>query len=183
MNPLPLIADYNIINKQINLTIITNSSENKNTRPSHLPWQLGLGTLLILLELALYWQTKKQALILKNNRSIEPADIIINKNSNKFKNGNFTSLGSYSSPAGQEEIAVTITLNNDIIVDSKVESKAVSPTSKFFQNQFAQNFQSQVIGKNIADLEVTKVSGSSLTPKGFNKALEKIKQQANATNL
>jgi len=35
-----------------------------------------------------------------------------------------------------------------------------------------------VIGKNIADVQLSRVSGSSLTPEGFNNALATIKSQA-----
>jgi hypothetical protein len=35
-----------------------------------------------------------------------------------------------------------------------------------------------VVGKNISELQLTKVSGSSLTPQGFMDALEKIKAEA-----
>ena len=35
-----------------------------------------------------------------------------------------------------------------------------------------------VVGKNIDEVAITKVAGSSLTPKGFTDALEKIKADA-----
>jgi hypothetical protein len=48
------------------------------------------------------------------------------------------------------------------------------------QTDFAANYKTQVIGKKIEGLELSKISGSSLTPKGFNDALEKIRSQAGA---
>lgn len=47
-----------------------------------------------------------------------------------------------------------------------------------FQDLFAQNYKPLVIGKNIDEVQLGKVSGSSLTPMGFNDALAKIKTQA-----
>ncbi len=37
-----------------------------------------------------------------------------------------------------------------------------------------------VVGKKIDEVQLTKVAGSSLTPKGFMDALEKVKTEAKA---
>ena len=42
------------------------------------------------------------------------------------------------------------------------------------------NVKTLVVGKKITDVKLDKVSGSSLTPKGFNDALEQIKTLAKA---
>lgn len=60
------------------------------------------------------------------------------------------------------------------------EGLATDPNSKRFQGEFADGYKAQVIGKPIAEVFLTKVSGSSLTPKGFNDAVEKIKSEAKA---
>ncbi len=44
--------------------------------------------------------------------------------------------------------------------------------------KFAGGISDVVVGKNINDIDVDKVSGSSLTSGGFNEAIEKIKQEA-----
>lgn len=95
-----------------------------------------------------------------------------------YKDGTYQVIGNYVSPGGPREIDVTVTLQNDIITDSTFVGKADDPMSKRFQGEFGDNYQSQVIGKNIDEIILTKVSGSSLTPKGFNDALSKIKVQA-----
>ena len=95
-----------------------------------------------------------------------------------YKNGVYSVVGDYISPGGAEQIGVEITLKDDVIVDAKVESKAFRPNSVKFQGQFRSGFSQLVIGKNIDEVYLDKVSGSSLTPKGFNDALEKIKTEA-----
>lgn len=95
-----------------------------------------------------------------------------------YKDGTYDAVGAYTSPAGAEEIDVKLTLKGNIVTDAAVIAKATAPKSQFMQKAFIDGFKEQVIGKSIADLKLSKVSGSSLTPLGFNDALEKIKSQA-----
>jgi uncharacterized protein with FMN-binding domain len=95
-----------------------------------------------------------------------------------YKDGTYSATGNYNSPGGAEELGVTLTIKNDVVVDAVVVSKAFRPESMQYQGKFVANFKSQVIGKKLADLNLTKVSGSSLTPKGFDDAVAKIKVQA-----
>ncbi len=102
------------------------------------------------------------------------------KKTSVYKDGTYTATGSYMSPGGPDKIGVTLTLKNDIVTDVSATEMAGDPTSKRFQGMFLSGYKQYVIGKNIASLSLTKVSGSSLTPKGFNDALLKIKAQAKA---
>jgi uncharacterized protein with FMN-binding domain len=96
-----------------------------------------------------------------------------------FKEGSYSATGSYTSPGGQEEIDVTITISSDgIVSDTTVTPKSPRPISKAKQEDFAAHYKTFVVGKNINEINLTKVSGSSLTPKGFNDALTKIMLQA-----
>jgi hypothetical protein len=95
-----------------------------------------------------------------------------------YKDGTYTVVGNYTSPGGQEELGVTLTLASGVVVDSQVEVKATRPISKERQTDFANNYESEVVGKNIDEISLGKVSGSSLSPKGFNDAVEKVKSQA-----
>lgn len=104
---------------------------------------------------------------------------ISNENfSGNYEDGVYEVTGNYISPGGAEEIGVVLTLENNVIVDSEVEVRAEREISLEMQNDFAANYKNMVIGKNIDEVELTKVSGSSLTPQGFNDALEKVKAQA-----
>jgi uncharacterized protein with FMN-binding domain len=98
-----------------------------------------------------------------------------------YKNGTYSATGNYQSPAGQEEIVVTITLKDGTIADSEFESKAVNTTSKKMQGLFATGYKTMVVGKALDEVTLDVVNGSSLTPKGFEDALQKIKTEASAS--
>ncbi len=95
-----------------------------------------------------------------------------------YKDGTYNAIGEYTSPGGAESLDVTLTLKGGIVKDAEVVSKAFRPTSKQMQASFIGGFKEQVIGKSIDELKLTKVSASSLAPKGFNDAIEKIKAEA-----
>ena len=71
-------------------------------------------------------------------------------------------------------------MKNDVITDATVISNATRPNSVIFQGKFISGFKTLVVGKNIDEVHLDKVSGSSLTPGGFNDALAKIKLEAKA---
>lgn len=100
--------------------------------------------------------------------------------SSPYANGTYSAKGSYDSPAGTESVAVSVTLKDGIIEDSTVTNEADNRTSSRYQNMFISGYKSYVVGKNIADVRVGRVSGSSLTGSGFNAALERIKTEAAA---
>ncbi len=95
-----------------------------------------------------------------------------------YKDGTYSAVGTYNSPAGLDELGVKLTLKDSIITDATVEPKAKSPMSIRYQQMFNENYKQFVVGKKISDVTLSKVSGSSLTPKGFNDAVNKIKTQA-----
>ena len=93
----------------------------------------------------------------------------------QYKDGVYKQEGDYTSPGGQEKIEVDLTIKSGVVTDASVISEAELPKSKYMQGVFVTNFRPLVIGKNISDLNLGKVAGSSLTPKGFNDALAKIR--------
>lgn len=97
-----------------------------------------------------------------------------------YKDGEYNVVGNYISPGGAEEIGVKITLKDNVVTDVAVEPKATRPISKKMQETVSKNVTLMVIGKKIDEVTLDKVSGSSLTPKGFNDAVAKIKTQAQA---
>jgi hypothetical protein len=56
----------------------------------------------------------------------------------------------------------------------------VSQEGQQYQTTFQNNFKALVVGKDIASVHLTEVSGSSLTPVGFDDALTMIEAQAKA---
>ncbi len=97
-----------------------------------------------------------------------------------YKDGTYTSKGSYNSPAGAEQIDVTVVLKDDMIADVTVKSLATIDASKNWQGKFIGGLKAEVVGKKLSEVTLTKVSGSSLTPKGWNDAVAKIMVSAKA---
>ena len=95
-----------------------------------------------------------------------------------YKDGTYTAEGDYISPGGPEKISVTLTLSNDVVTDAQAQGEATNPISQRYQGKFISGFKSLVVGQKIANLQLSNVSGSSLTPHGFNDAVQKIKAQA-----
>lgn len=100
---------------------------------------------------------------------------------NAYKDGNYTATGSYISPAGTQSIKVNLLLKNGVVSDATVESQAVGPDSREFQAKFISGFKKFVVGHDADDIQISHVSGSSLTSEGFKDALEQIKNQARGT--
>ncbi|HVT74902.1 MAG TPA: hypothetical protein VHD69_00565 [Candidatus Paceibacterota bacterium] len=98
----------------------------------------------------------------------------------KYKDGTYTARGTYQSPAGLESIDVTLTLKGDVVTDASVVSHATIAQSINFQGKFISGFKALVVGQDIDSIKLDKVSGSSLTPKGFNSAVTEIKAEAAA---
>ncbi len=96
----------------------------------------------------------------------------------EYKDGTYSATGNYVSPAGQEEVEVELTLADGVIEDVTFTGKATNEKSVFMQGVFSDNYKALVQGKNIDEVQLDKVSGSSLTPKGFMDALDKIKTEA-----
>lgn len=97
-----------------------------------------------------------------------------------FKDGDYEGSGEYSNPGGQSKVKVDLTLAGGKISDIKVTPEATNGTSKGYQQKFASGISDEVVGKSLAELKVSKVSGSSLTSQGFNQAIDQIKADATA---
>lgn len=98
----------------------------------------------------------------------------------RYKDGEYTAVGNYVSPGGPEAITVTLTLKNDVVTAATVKNNPQNPTTQQFQGKFLSGYNALVVGKSLDAVALSKVSGSSLTPKGWNDAVTKIKAQAEA---
>lgn len=115
-----------------------------------------------------------------NGESMTPTEAPAAMTAVIYKDGVYEATGEYTSPGGEESIDVTLTLKNDIVEDAEVESNATRPISKQMQASFIEGYKEMVVGKKISEINLGKVSKSSLAPKGFNDAVEKIKEEAKA---
>ncbi len=97
-----------------------------------------------------------------------------------LKDGTYSATGSYQTPGGQESIGVTVTLADGTITNASVTQKGKTGEAQEFQAAFVSGFKSQVVGKKITDISLSRVAGSSLTPNGFNSAIDDIEKQAQA---
>jgi uncharacterized protein with FMN-binding domain len=95
-----------------------------------------------------------------------------------FEDGTYTASSSYTTPGGSETVDVTLVIKDNIVTDSSVQQTPNDPEAAQYQAEFRQNYKPLVIGKRISDINLSRVSGSSLTSRGFNDAVEQIKNQA-----
>jgi major membrane immunogen (membrane-anchored lipoprotein) len=87
-------------------------------------------------------------------------------------------VGNYDSPAGPEQINVSLTLKGGMIQDATYQGTAQFGRSQQYQDAFGQGYRDQVIGKPIDQLSLNVVNGASLTTGGFLNAVDQIKTQA-----
>ena len=97
-----------------------------------------------------------------------------------YKDGIYTADGSYDADDGDvhEDIDFALEIADGKVVSLELIGEAGHPISKHHQEDFMAEMPTQIIGKDIADLQVEVVSGASDTTTGFKKALADIKKQA-----
>lgn len=98
--------------------------------------------------------------------------------SGAYRDGTYNVVSSYYVPHGQEQIQVSLTLQNGTIASVNVQNSENNFDSAQYQESFAQAYKSHVVGKNISGLRLNVISGASDTTQGFNQALAKIAAQA-----
>jgi len=97
-----------------------------------------------------------------------------------YKDGDYIQQGTYASPGGTELISVSLTLKSNVVTALSVKTVKADPTATQYEAMFEAGINKIVVGKNLNSLNVTRVSGSSLTSQGFDDALTKIKADAKA---
>lgn len=95
-----------------------------------------------------------------------------------YENGTFTATGSYSTPGGLESIQLSVTLDDGVISSTSLVQNATDGEARQYQAEFASAYADMIIGKDVDEVSLSRVAGSSLTSNGFNQALEQIKDDA-----
>ncbi len=96
-----------------------------------------------------------------------------------YKDGTYSVTTSYRVPeASAQTMGVTLTIVNDIVTAVSLNKTATDGTSLAYQNAFEGGYKTFVVGKNIASISLSRVSGASLTSRSFNDALSAIKTKA-----
>ncbi len=98
--------------------------------------------------------------------------------SHMYQDGTYLATGVYRSPAGGEQVNISITLADDVVTDVSFTGDATHPKSMAMQKAFSEGFAQQVVGKSLDEVSVGVVNGSSLTGIGFMEAVAKIKAEA-----
>lgn len=96
-----------------------------------------------------------------------------------YKDGSYSADGSYRSPGGNETIGVTVSLKDNIVTAVDIKTNATGNSAQY-QTMFKNGVSDLTVGKNIDEINLSRVSGSSLTSTGFNDALDEIKNEAKA---
>lgn len=110
--------------------------------------------------------------------SASAADAPAPQASGTYADGDYSATGEYQSPGGSESIEVGVTLADNIVTEVTVAGNATEGNALRYQTEFENGIAAEVVGRNIDELEVDRVAGSSLTSDGFNDAIEQIKAEA-----
>lgn len=94
-----------------------------------------------------------------------------------YKDGTYKVSGRYG-PIKEDAIDVTLTVSDNLVQHVDIVGHAFTETSRQHQEAFAQAINGVVDGKPLSGLKVDVVAGASWTSDAFNKALQKIQEQA-----
>lgn len=97
-----------------------------------------------------------------------------------YKDGAFTATTSYPTPGGDGQMTIQLTVKSNAVTDINIQQAAVNHVSQEYENRFESAYKYYVVGKNLQDINLSRVSGASLTTAGFNDALTQIKSKAHA---
>ncbi len=100
--------------------------------------------------------------------------------SSVYTNGSYDINTSYLAPnRANHTVAVSFTLTNDVVTAANISFGGDEvATSKGYQNKFVAAYESQVIGKKLDNISLSRVGGASLTSNAFNDAVAKVKVAA-----
>lgn len=96
---------------------------------------------------------------------------------NTYTNGTYRTSSSYRTPEGTYTMDVTVNVANDLITSAQVSFDSDGARDKY-SKRFSDAYQSQVIGKDLESVSLSRVGGASLTTRAFNNALNSIRSQA-----
>lgn len=86
--------------------------------------------------------------------------------------------GTYSTPARlTHTVDVTLTLEGDVVTDVAVDFNKGAGPANDHQKRFSAAYRTEVVGKTLSQVSLSRVGGASLTSGGFNQAVAAIKSQ------
>lgn len=93
-----------------------------------------------------------------------------------YADGQYEATGWYGSLPSHHD--VTLTIENDTVIDVAITTPAEDETSLGYQQRFVDALPAEIIGRNIDEIAVDRLAGSSGCSEGFMDALTQIKEQA-----
>lgn len=113
--------------------------------------------------------------------SLNTSSSTASANSNAtYKDGTYDASANFQTPDGIDGITVKVTIANNVITSVSADTTASSRESQQYDDAFLSSYKSEVVGKNVNEVHLNRTAGASLTSDGFNKALDEIRQNANA---
>lgn len=120
---------------------------------------------------------------LQNEYEITPVSSTIAVNSaefieTKYKDGTYQVSATYLTPGEPSTIDLNLSIENDTITEIEVTHEESGDSERNI-NRFANGISGVIVGQKVDNSTLSQVvNGASLTTAAFNKALEKIKQEA-----
>lgn len=106
-----------------------------------------------------------------NNTSSTPA-------STGYKDGTYTASASYMVPHGQNNIQVSLTLSGGKLSSVSTTDSYSDRESAMYIDSFKSALSAQIVGQPLSDISPSRIGGASDTTKGFNDALDIIRNEA-----
>ena len=104
---------------------------------------------------------------------------LTNQISYKYKDGEYAINADYLDPDNNtEKMTVTISLNEDSIIEVSNSYPNAGRESKRYQATFERQIKNKILNKKIDNIDSSIIAGASLTSEAFNIALSKIKTSA-----
>ena len=85
-----------------------------------------------------------------------------------------TEIISYRSPAGEDKVEITVTVNDGIITAVSSKTLGTNDASKYNQNNFAKNVSVKVVGMAKKNFKIDTIGGASLTTGAFNQFIQSL---------
>lgn len=121
------------------------------------------------------------SIIVENNKTANnesSSSVAQTPDTRDFADGTYSAKGSYVTPGGVETIGLTVTIKDGVITDTQLDTYATDRDAVQYQSEFENGYASLIVGKEIGEVSLSRVAGSSLTSNGFNKALKQIRDDA-----
>ncbi len=83
----------------------------------------------------------------------------------------------YDNPGGGDPVRFQLEIKDGVIVAARSEVLADNPISQKYQTSFRDALASTVVGKKLAELQVDRIGGASLTSGAFRKVVQDLQQQ------